>query len=56
MKTTLNLVGPPVGDPQLPVQPLEMSALEELKEILFRLASKVQAFNIGIETVDQSRR
>jgi dihydrodipicolinate synthase/N-acetylneuraminate lyase len=42
MKTTLNLVGPPVGDPQLPVQPLEMSALEELKEILSRLGYKVQ--------------
>jgi hypothetical protein len=42
MKTTLNLVGPPVGDPQLPVQPLEMSALEELKEIPSRLGYKVQ--------------
>jgi hypothetical protein len=42
MKTTLNLVGPPVGDPQLPVQPLGMDALEELKDILAGLGYQVQ--------------
>jgi dihydrodipicolinate synthase/N-acetylneuraminate lyase len=34
MKTTLNLVGPPVGDPQLPVQPMGSQYLEELVAIL----------------------
>jgi 4-hydroxy-tetrahydrodipicolinate synthase len=37
MKTTLNLIGPPVGDPQLPVQPLQADRLEELVRILREL-------------------
>jgi dihydrodipicolinate synthase/N-acetylneuraminate lyase len=41
MKTTLNLIGPPVGDPQLPVQPLEADRLDELISILNGLGYQV---------------
>jgi dihydrodipicolinate synthase/N-acetylneuraminate lyase len=41
MKTTLNLIGPPVGDPQLPVQPMEGDRLDELIAILKGLGYKV---------------
>jgi 4-hydroxy-tetrahydrodipicolinate synthase len=41
MKTTLNLIGPPVGDPQLPVQPMESKHLGELIEILEGLGYEV---------------
>ena len=41
MKTTLNLIGPPVGDPQLPVQPLEADRLDELISILTGLGYQV---------------
>jgi 4-hydroxy-tetrahydrodipicolinate synthase len=41
MKTTLNLIGPPVGDPQLPVQPMEAGRLDELIGILKGLGYEV---------------
>jgi 4-hydroxy-tetrahydrodipicolinate synthase len=41
MKTTLNLIGPPVGDPQLPVRPVEGDRLDELIAILKGLGYKV---------------
>jgi 4-hydroxy-tetrahydrodipicolinate synthase len=41
MKTTLNLIGPPVGDPQLPVQPLQPDRLDELVRILEGLGYQV---------------
>jgi dihydrodipicolinate synthase/N-acetylneuraminate lyase len=41
MKTTLNLIGPPVGDPQLPVQPMEGERLDELIGILKGLGYQV---------------
>ncbi len=41
MKTTLNLIGPPVGDPQLPVRPMEGDRLDELIAILKGLGYKV---------------
>ncbi len=37
MKTTLNMIGPPVGDPELPVQPLESKYHAELAELLSAL-------------------
>jgi 4-hydroxy-tetrahydrodipicolinate synthase len=43
MKTTLNLIGPPVGDPQLPVQPMESERLDELIGILKGLGYEVHA-------------
>jgi len=45
MKATLNLVGPPVGDPQLPVQPLEADKLDELISILQGLGYQVHGKN-----------
>jgi 4-hydroxy-tetrahydrodipicolinate synthase len=42
MKTTLNLIGPPVGDPQLPVQPLQADRLDELTSILRGLGYQVR--------------
>ena len=41
MKTTLNLIGPPVGDPQLPLQPLQPDRLDELIRILKGLGYQV---------------
>ncbi len=41
MKTTLNLIGPPVGDPQLPLQPLQRDRLDELIRILKGLGYEV---------------
>ena len=41
MKTTLNLIGPPVGDPQLPVQPLQRDRVDELVRILKALGYEV---------------
>ena len=41
MKTTLNLIGPPVGDPQLPVQPMQADWLDELISILRGLGYQV---------------
>jgi dihydrodipicolinate synthase/N-acetylneuraminate lyase len=45
MKATLNLVGPPVGDPQLPVQPLEGETVDELISILKGLGYQVHGKN-----------
>jgi len=42
MKTTLNLIGPPVGDPQPPVQPMGVAHLDELIGILKGLGYTVQ--------------
>jgi dihydrodipicolinate synthase/N-acetylneuraminate lyase len=42
MKTTLNLIGPPVGNPQLPVQPLQPERLDELIRILKGLGYEVR--------------
>jgi len=41
MKTTLNLIGPPVGDPELPVQPLESRYHAELIALLKELGYNV---------------
>jgi 4-hydroxy-tetrahydrodipicolinate synthase len=41
MKTTLNLIGPPVGNPQLPVQPMQAGGLDELTSILRGLGYQV---------------
>jgi hypothetical protein len=41
MKTTLNLIGPPVGNPQLPVQPMPADRLDELTSILRGLGYQV---------------
>ena len=43
MKTTLNLIGPPVGNPQLPVQPMHTDKLDELISILSGLRYQVWA-------------
>jgi dihydrodipicolinate synthase/N-acetylneuraminate lyase len=45
MKTTLNLIGPPVGDPQLPVQPMQSDRLGELTSILRALGYQVHGQN-----------
>jgi hypothetical protein len=37
----LNLIGPPVGDPQLPLQPLQRDKLDELITILKGLGYEV---------------
>jgi dihydrodipicolinate synthase/N-acetylneuraminate lyase len=42
MKTTLNLIGPPVGDPELPVQPLEDRYHAELISLLTALGYTVK--------------
>ena len=47
MKTTLNMIGPPVGDPELPVQPLEGKYHAELAEILVALGYQVQHQSTG---------
>jgi 4-hydroxy-tetrahydrodipicolinate synthase len=41
MKTTLNLIGPPVGDPELPIQPLQEDYQAELIELLMALGYKM---------------
>jgi dihydrodipicolinate synthase/N-acetylneuraminate lyase len=41
MKTTLNLIGPPVGDPQLPLQPMQADRMDELIGILQGLGYQV---------------
>lgn len=43
MKTTLNLIGPPVGDPLAPLAPLEPMYREQLIEILARLGYQPRA-------------
>lgn len=43
MKTTLNLIGPPVGDPELPVQPLEPRYQAELVALLLELGYEVHS-------------
>jgi dihydrodipicolinate synthase/N-acetylneuraminate lyase len=43
MKTVFNLIGPPVGDPQLPVQPLEEQYLAEITRLLSQLGYQVKA-------------
>ena len=43
MKTTLNLIGPPVGDPLAPLAPLESMYREQLIEILTRLGYQPRA-------------
>lgn len=43
MKATLNLIGPPVGDPQPPLEPLEPEFRGELIEILAQLGYRTQA-------------
>jgi 4-hydroxy-tetrahydrodipicolinate synthase len=43
MKTTLNLIGPPVGDPLAPLAPLEPIYREQLIEILTRLGYRPRA-------------
>jgi hypothetical protein len=48
MKTTLNLVGPPVGDPQLPVQPMGSEHLEELVAILKGLGYELRQQGRGL--------
>jgi 4-hydroxy-tetrahydrodipicolinate synthase len=45
MKTTLNLIGPPVGDPQLPVQPMQPDRIDELISILRGLGYQVKGKN-----------
>ena len=45
MKTTLNMIGPPVGDPELPVQPLEAKYHDELAELLTALGYQVRTEN-----------
>lgn len=49
MKTTLNLIGPPVGDPQLPVQPMEGKWLDELIGILKGLGYQVHRKDQGYQ-------
>ncbi len=41
MKTTLNLIGPPVGEPELPVQPLDGRYHAELISLLTALGYKI---------------
>jgi hypothetical protein len=43
MKATLNLIGPPVGDPQPPLEPLEPEYVEQLVNILANLGYRTQA-------------
>ncbi len=43
MKTTLNLIGPPVGDPLLPLAPLEATYRAQLIEILTKLGYQPRA-------------
>jgi hypothetical protein len=43
MKATLNLIGPPVGDPQPPLEPLEFEYLGQLVNILANLGYRTQA-------------
>lgn len=42
MKATLNMIGPPVGDPQPPLAPLEDSYREELSRMLVELGYETQ--------------
>jgi dihydrodipicolinate synthase/N-acetylneuraminate lyase len=42
MKATLNMIGPPVGEPELPVQPLEQSYHSELAGLLSALGYEVR--------------
>ena len=43
MKTTLNMIGPPIGEPELPVQPLEQSYRRELEDLLQALGYSVHS-------------
>ncbi len=43
MKTTLNMIGPPVGEPELPVQPLEDIYRQRLEDLLVALGYSVHS-------------
>lgn len=43
MKTTLNMIGPPVGEPELPVQPLEDIYRQRLEDLLVALGYSVRS-------------
>jgi dihydrodipicolinate synthase/N-acetylneuraminate lyase len=43
MKAALNMIGPPVGDPQLPIQPLPANHRQTLATMLVNLGYQVQA-------------
>jgi dihydrodipicolinate synthase/N-acetylneuraminate lyase len=43
MKTTLNMIGPPVGEPQLPIQPMEECYRRELEDLLIALGYSVNS-------------
>ena len=45
MKATLNMIGPPVGEPELPVQSLEPEYRAELAELLSALGYQVRSSN-----------
>jgi len=44
MKTTLNMIGPPIGEPEPPVQPLEQSYRRELEGLLQELGYSVHSY------------
>ena len=44
MKTTLNMIGPPIGEPELPVQPLEQSYRRGLEGLLQELGYSVHSY------------
>ncbi len=44
MKTTLNMIGPPIGEPELPVQPLEQSYRRQLEDLLRALGYSVHSY------------
>ena len=48
MKTTLNMIGPPVGDPAPPVQPLPEQYHAQLREML-----TVLGYEVGIKVYSQ---
>jgi len=45
MKTTLNMIGPPVGEPEFPLQTLELKYRSELRQLLLELGYQVQNDN-----------
>jgi hypothetical protein len=42
MKAALNMIGPPVGDPQLPIQPLPEAHRKTLADMLVNLGYHVR--------------
>ena len=44
MKTTLNMIGPPIGEPELPVQPLEQSYRRKLEDLLQELGYSIHSY------------